>query len=340
MNKKQSLNFRTSQAEIRTILFFYCLLYAALTEGAEINIEGYEGGEVSFKCSHKLAHNNNKYFCNDPCNSNEDILVTVESDGRAESGRITLVDSGNGVFTVMIRHLQLADSRGYFCAVQRVGLDTYTSVYLTVHKAVTTTSVPVVSSTWTYQNRTNSTKLTTGMATSYPTSLSTATNFTYEEEKDITVGTVLYATFGTIAVFTILILVVCFRKCSSKDPSSMHGKEVDSQYEDDKRVRAFESISVISNFQRQDPQATGGTECNVALHIYENVPAFKGTMSSSYSSTDHQNDHDTTSRIYINPLPFVVSEKRRDDGKQMSRETPKSRAKNAPSPRLTVNPRK
>ncbi|XP_072239879.1 uncharacterized protein [Leuresthes tenuis] len=188
MNKKQSLNFRTSQAEIRTILFFYCLLYAALTEGAEINIEGYEGGEVSFKCSHKLAHNNNKYFCNDPCNSNEDILVTVESDGRAESGRITLVDSGNGVFTVMIRHLQLADSRGYFCAVQRVGLDTYTSVYLTVHKAVTTTSVPVVSSTWTYQNRTNSTKLTTGMATSYPTSLSTATNFTYEEEKDITVG--------------------------------------------------------------------------------------------------------------------------------------------------------
>lgn len=105
---------------------------ATWTEGAEINIEGFEGGEVSFQCSHKLARKNNKYFCNNPCSVNEDILVTVISGRRAESGRITLVDSGDGFFTVTFRQLQLSDSGIYWCGVDRPVFDTFTSVNLTV----------------------------------------------------------------------------------------------------------------------------------------------------------------------------------------------------------------
>lgn len=105
-----------------------------LTLGAEINVEGVEGGEVSFKCAHKLAHNNKKYFCTDPCKTNEDILVDVSPGEIATAGRITLVDSEDGSFTVKITQLLLSDAHVYWCAVIRSISNTYTSVNLTVHK--------------------------------------------------------------------------------------------------------------------------------------------------------------------------------------------------------------
>lgn len=105
---------------------------AAWTEGASIDIQGFERGEVSFICSHGLAWKNNKYICKDPCKTSKDILVTVASGLRAQSGRITLVDWGDGVFTVTFSQLQLSDSGTYWCAVDRLGLDTYNTVHLTV----------------------------------------------------------------------------------------------------------------------------------------------------------------------------------------------------------------
>lgn len=108
------------------------ILAATWTEGADINVEGFEGGSVSFQCSHKLAWKNNKYLCKDPCKSSKDMLVTVQSARRAESGRITLVDSGNGVFTVTFSQIQLSDSGKYWCGVNRPGFDTFTGVHLTV----------------------------------------------------------------------------------------------------------------------------------------------------------------------------------------------------------------
>uniref|UniRef100_A0A3P9B6T3 Immunoglobulin V-set domain-containing protein n=1 Tax=Maylandia zebra TaxID=106582 RepID=A0A3P9B6T3_9CICH len=97
-------------------------------------VEGFEGRNVSFQCSHTLAWKNHKYFCKDPCTRMEDILVTVESGRRAESRRITLVDSGNGSFSVTFSHLQLSDSQKYRCGVDRPGLDSYIDVQLTVMK--------------------------------------------------------------------------------------------------------------------------------------------------------------------------------------------------------------
>uniref|UniRef100_A0A669C4R1 Immunoglobulin V-set domain-containing protein n=1 Tax=Oreochromis niloticus TaxID=8128 RepID=A0A669C4R1_ORENI len=106
----------------------YCPI--PLTNGSIINVEGFEGRNVSFQCKHKIASKSNKYFCKDPCKGEGDILVTVEPGRRAESGRITLVDSGDGSFTVTFSHLQLSDSQKYWCAVDRPGFDTFTEVQL------------------------------------------------------------------------------------------------------------------------------------------------------------------------------------------------------------------
>uniref|UniRef100_A0A8D2ZME7 Immunoglobulin domain-containing protein n=1 Tax=Scophthalmus maximus TaxID=52904 RepID=A0A8D2ZME7_SCOMX len=98
------------------------------------DVKGFEGGRVSFRCSHKLAKQDNKYLCRDPCTRTEDILVTVKSGGRAESERITLVDTADGLFTVTFRQLQMSDSGRYWCGVARPGFDTYAALTLIVKK--------------------------------------------------------------------------------------------------------------------------------------------------------------------------------------------------------------
>lgn len=97
---------------------------------------GFEGEKLSFQCSHRLASKNNKYFCNYPCKTTKDKLVTVESGGRAEAENITLEDRGDGVFSVTFNQLHLSDTGGYFCGVDRPGFDTYTSVHLTVKEGM------------------------------------------------------------------------------------------------------------------------------------------------------------------------------------------------------------
>ncbi|XP_041838131.1 uncharacterized protein LOC121637864 isoform X1 [Melanotaenia boesemani] len=294
--EKQQLNLNF--AKMRTFSIFYSLLCATLTEAAEINVEGHEWGEISFQCTHRHAFNNDKYFCKSPCKSNEDILVAVSPGTSVESGRITLQDSGNGAFTVTIKHLQLSDSQIYFCGVDRWGRDTYTSVHLSVHKALSTTIEPVISSTLTYQKITNSTQLTAGAETSEPTNLSTAKNFTNEEEQNISLGTMLYAAVGAVATLAILLLAIHLRKmpkcqphvCStSKDPSSMNKNNQEKD--------------------TQDPQApSAGTAED--MPIYENISFSEGTAGSRYPPADQQNNHDLPTRIYINPLPSALPERK------------------------------
>lgn len=101
---------------------------------ASIDVEGFEWGEVSFQCQHMFAWKNHKYLCKDPCKVSEDKLVTVKSGQGAESGNINLLDSGDGTFTVTFSQLQLSDSGRYWCGVDRLGLDSYTEVQLTVKK--------------------------------------------------------------------------------------------------------------------------------------------------------------------------------------------------------------
>ncbi|XP_059186735.1 uncharacterized protein LOC131969617 [Centropristis striata] len=324
---------------MKTISVIYCLLYAARIEGAEIYAEGVEGGEVSFRCSHRLAWKNNKYLCRDTCGS-EDKIVTVQSGRRVESGRITLVDSGDGVFTVTFSQLRLSDSGIYWCAVDRPGLDTFTEVQLTVEKAhytavanLTTTVIPELepdlSSTWTFENFSNSTQPTSGMDTSRHVNLSiesnipsnlTASNSTNGGEQNNSTGPVLYATFGAAAaVLTVLLLAVIIRKrrenskpqqqvCSnSTELVSADERESDCDYDDiGEEVQSIKQQPgrlSRSHHPKQDPPTAASTaaECSVPFHIYENISS--GTTHSGHSAANAQHEQNIMSGIYIKPLP-------------------------------------
>uniref|UniRef100_A0AAY5KYL3 Immunoglobulin domain-containing protein n=1 Tax=Esox lucius TaxID=8010 RepID=A0AAY5KYL3_ESOLU len=106
------------------------LLFPSLCVEASSSIkEEVEGGYVTFPCSFILAENNNKYFCKDPCS---DILVETKGSRNVNQGRYSIEDNGNGVVTVTIKDLKKSDSGTYKCGVERVGVDTYQEVYLTV----------------------------------------------------------------------------------------------------------------------------------------------------------------------------------------------------------------
>ncbi|CAI5679613.1 unnamed protein product [Oreochromis niloticus] len=307
---------------MKTISFIFCLCYACtLTDGAIINVEGFEGRNVSFQCKHKIASNSNKYFCKDPCKSEGEKLVTVESGRRAESGRITLVDSGDGSFNVTFSHLQLSDSQKYWCGVDRLGFDTYTKVQLTVKKAVETetTLVPDVSSTSTFQNI-NTPHFTTGPGTMKHTEVSAA--FTTEAEPKISGGTIICATVGGVGLIAILLLTVCFRKsrkaskhevqvyCSSIELSNANETEGSCGYAAiDKKTKcsnkSSESSSACTHQQRQDPPTSE------PLCTYENITFPKLPACSGHSPAE-ENDYDINTGIYITPLPAFEYERTGD----------------------------
>lgn len=108
------------------------ILTAMWTVEAAITVEGFERGEVSFGCSHALASRNHKYLCKDPCTESAHKMITVKSGERQQEGRISLVDSGDGVISVTFTQLQKSDSGRYWCGVDRPGVDSYHEVHLTV----------------------------------------------------------------------------------------------------------------------------------------------------------------------------------------------------------------
>ncbi|XP_031145067.1 uncharacterized protein LOC116042810 isoform X2 [Sander lucioperca] len=300
---------------MKTISIFYCLLYAAGIEGADINVEGFEGEEVSFQCSHRFAWKYNKYFCKDPCKDSEDVLVTVQSGKRVESGRIALVDSGDGVFTVTISQLQLSDLGKYWCAVDRPGFDTFTAVHLTVKADDTTTVIPELSPTWTYQNISSSTQFTSGMDTSRPANLSTASNSTNGGGQNTITGIVLYATVGSVAMLTMWVLTAMLvRNCrENSKPQLQVCSDGTDHVSADKRGANSNEVQSIKKFSRthhpkQDPLTAPSTaaECSVPMHIYENIPCSKGTAQSRSSVANVQDAQDISSRIYIKPLPPIA----------------------------------
>ncbi|XP_068582962.1 uncharacterized protein [Cebidichthys violaceus] len=297
---------------MKTIYIFCCLLYAAGIEGARIEVEGFEGGEVSFQCSHRLAVKNDKYLCKDPCNDGEDKLVTLKAGGRVESGRITLVDSGDGVFTVVFSHLRLSDLGKYWCAVDRFGLDTFTEVHVTVKEAVAseaTTAITELSPTWTYPNISNSTESTPGMDTRRPANLLT--------------GTVLYATLGAVAMLTILMLAIIMMKhgvnfkpqpqvCSdSTDRVSADEPEADCDYDDvGEDVQSMKKTSELvscSHYPKQNPPTDASTavDCSGPLYIYDNICCSKGTEHSRHSAANVPDKDDINFVTYIKPLPSI-----------------------------------
>ncbi|XP_014885512.1 CMRF35-like molecule 3 [Poecilia latipinna] len=295
---------------MRSLSVLCCLFTVMATLGAEINVEGIEGGEVSFKCSHKLAHNNKKYFCTDPCKTNEDILVDVSPGKIATSGRITLVDSEDGSFTVKITQLLLSDAHVYWCAVIRSISNTYTSVNLTVHKAFKTTVPPIVSSSW-FPTVTNSTQLTTRMGTNATGNILEVINSTTPTASaltNISLNPVLFAAAGTAATLIIFTLAAYIRKRREMSKPQLHlcldNKEPRSEVTDrqfnDKGAKS--DISVIFDHLRQHPTRPTGP---VSLPVYENLPFSSGSRN---LPADQQSIDDADHRIYITPLPSTAAE--------------------------------
>ncbi|KAM8771463.1 uncharacterized protein AB9X84_008958 isoform 2-T2 [Acanthopagrus schlegelii] len=275
------------ERRMETIYVFCCLLYV----GASINVEGFERGEVSFQCQHKFARKNHKYLCKDPCKVSDDILVTVESGRRAESGDITLVDSGDGAFTVTFSQLQLSDSGRYWCGVDRPGLDTYTEVQLTVKKE---------------------------------------SNYTDRVNQNISTGTVLYTIIGALVTLTIWVSVTCFRKLRknsklqpqvnshSTDIVATDERKVDSEHdeigEDLQWIKKASETFSCTHHPKQDMSMSASTaaERGAPLVIYENICCSTACADARRSAAHDQDKHDVSSGIYIRPLPSTVPERAGD----------------------------
>ena len=100
---------------------------AGLGETAALSVTGVLGMAVEIKCTHANAFTNVKYFCKGKCGS-EDILIDSR---KKKDGRYSISDKGN-TFYVTISGLTEKDSGTYWCGIDRLGLDTYHEVVLTV----------------------------------------------------------------------------------------------------------------------------------------------------------------------------------------------------------------
>ncbi|XP_026215454.1 polymeric immunoglobulin receptor-like [Anabas testudineus] len=116
-----------------TEMIFLILVFfvEGLLETEALSVTGEMGGKVSIKCSHANAFSNIKYFCKGECRS-EDVLISSR-DKKDLNSKYVISDEGNK-FTVTISHLTKDDSGTYWCGIDRVGLDTYNKVVLTVIK--------------------------------------------------------------------------------------------------------------------------------------------------------------------------------------------------------------
>ncbi|XP_053713485.1 CMRF35-like molecule 5 [Synchiropus splendidus] len=119
------------------LMILACFLAVGSDVANGLRLTGKEGEDITITCSHSNAYGNTKYFCRGECDY-KDILITSEGPNTA---KYHITDRGND-FDVTIYNLEVKDSGLYWCGIDRVGVDTYTRVDLTVEKApeVTDTS--------------------------------------------------------------------------------------------------------------------------------------------------------------------------------------------------------
>ncbi|XP_026159785.1 CMRF35-like molecule 1 [Mastacembelus armatus] len=116
-------------------LFFVFLVGGFWETEALMSITGDWGKEIKIQCSHTNAFLNVKYFCKRKCR-NEDVLIKSSQKNKDSDGKYSISDEGN-TFYVTISRLTEDDSGTYWCGIDRIGVDTYNEVNLTVIKGDT-----------------------------------------------------------------------------------------------------------------------------------------------------------------------------------------------------------
>lgn len=112
------------------IVLILVFLLGGLWETEAMSVTGVLGEEVTIKCSHSNAFSNVKYFCREAC-GNEDVLISSRTNKMNSNGKYSIIDEGN-TFRVTISYLTKEDSGSYYCGIERIGVDTYNGVILTV----------------------------------------------------------------------------------------------------------------------------------------------------------------------------------------------------------------
>lgn len=92
-----------------------------------MSVTGNKGSSITVTCSHSNAYSSVKYFCKGQC-TYQDILISSTT---ISNKKYKIEDKGN-TFSVTISDLKEDDSGTYWCGIERVGLDTYNQVILTV----------------------------------------------------------------------------------------------------------------------------------------------------------------------------------------------------------------
>ncbi|XP_034149965.1 CMRF35-like molecule 1 isoform X2 [Esox lucius] len=169
---------------------------------------GVEGGPVYIRCSHTWAWSTIKYFCKGTCSGQDILIKTTDRERSSEKERYSIYDFRNGDLNVTIKDLKKSDSGTYWCGVERVGLDTYQEVYLTVTDAPSTTKP----STFTPK-----THVITSLSNIYGTSPNVSTMF-----QTTGAGLMVWTSVSLVVMVTVMGLVLalfCIKRRGSRRPT-------------------------------------------------------------------------------------------------------------------------
>ncbi|XP_056265697.1 transmembrane domain-containing protein TMIGD3-like [Pseudoliparis swirei] len=111
------------------ILLILVFLLGGCWKTEAMSVTGELGKDVTIKCSHSYAFTNVKYFCKGACLNK--VLISSGAKKKNSNDKYSITDEGN-TFIVTIFHLTADDSGTYWCGIERIGLDTYKEVVLTV----------------------------------------------------------------------------------------------------------------------------------------------------------------------------------------------------------------
>ncbi|XP_037619117.1 CMRF35-like molecule 1 [Sebastes umbrosus] len=117
-------------SSVKMIFFILVFLLGGLWETEAVSVTGELGKKVTIECSHVNAFSNVKYFCKGAC-AYEDVLISSKTNGKDSNLKYSIKDGGN-TFSVTISSLTEDDSGTYWCGVERIGVDTYNKVVITV----------------------------------------------------------------------------------------------------------------------------------------------------------------------------------------------------------------